>query len=226
MQTRARRVTFAGGTGRSVLAAASDALLPFFSTREAALALRLVCRELTAAVARHGWDDRKTVITGSIAAWRASFPRALTASVSMWANRPGGHRNVPVVDADFAHFAGLRLLDMDSCEAVTDAAFAHLKGIRTLLMVGCGQAGITDAAFAHLGGIAALNICRCNQVGITDAAFAHLKGIRMLDMRGCDQATITGSAFRHLAGAERVNMHGCTGAARDAARAAGLRVFD
>ena len=62
MQTRARRVTLAGGSGRSVLAAASDALFPFFDTREAAQALRGVCREFAGAVARHAWRDLDTVI--------------------------------------------------------------------------------------------------------------------------------------------------------------------
>ena len=104
MQTRARRATLAGGAGRSVLAAASDALLPFFDTREAAQALRGVCREFAAAVARHAWDDRKTVIKGSIAAWRASFPRAMAANVKMY-EYASIYRSIPVVDAKACHRA-------------------------------------------------------------------------------------------------------------------------
>ena len=56
-------------------------LLPLLTTRDAC-ALRLVCREFLAAVTEQPWEDSETVIKGSIAAWRASFPCALRASVS------------------------------------------------------------------------------------------------------------------------------------------------
>ena len=126
----AQRTTLAGGAGRTVMWAAGDALLPFFSTPEAR-ALRLVSRECLGVVARHPWADRETVITGSIAAWRASFPHANVANVSI---RPF-RRTAPVVDADFVHFEGLQELDMSRCTGVTDAAFVFLKGIRSLTML-------------------------------------------------------------------------------------------
>ena len=47
----------------------------------ASCGVRLVCRELQAAVAAHPWEDRETVILGSIGAWRACFPRARCANV-------------------------------------------------------------------------------------------------------------------------------------------------
>ena len=81
-------------------------LLPYFDTREAC-ALRLVCREIRSAVAAHLWQDRKTVILGSIGGWRACFPRARCANVRErdwdWGR---ACRRAPVVDADFVHFVG------------------------------------------------------------------------------------------------------------------------
>ena len=139
---------------------------------------------------------RATWITGSVAAWRASFPHAKEA------NFYGGYRRrSPIVDADFVHFEGLQELDMSYCRQVTDTAFVHLKGIRKLIMWCCFQNTITDAAFAHL------------------------KGIHTLDMRQCSQATITVAAFSHLAGISSIRIEGCSAAAIAAAKAAGLRVL-
>ena len=244
MQAPPHRVTLAGGAGRTVMWAAGDALLPFFSTEEAR-ALRLVSRECLGAVARHPWADRKTGIAGSVAAWRASFPRAKVANASWFVN--GFARSTPIVDADFVHFEGLQELDLSFCtDAVTDAAFVHLKGIKMLKMTFCRkitdaaflhlkgiyslnmseccQAAITDAAFVHLKGIHTLDMSHCNQATITDAAFAHLKGIHTLDMSWCTQATITGASFVHLVGINRIWMYACSDAAKAAARAAGLPV--
>ena len=74
------RMTLAGGKGRTLLAECPGALLQFFDTRDACV-LRLVCREFQAAVAAHPWEDRDTVILGSIGGWRACFPRARCANV-------------------------------------------------------------------------------------------------------------------------------------------------
>ena len=73
------------------------------------------------------------MIKGSIAAWRACFPRACFANVQR-TDWPSGlnKRAAPVVDADFVHFKGLRELYMAGCTGVTDAAFVHLRGIHTL----------------------------------------------------------------------------------------------
>ena len=104
---------------------------------------------------------------GSIAAWRASFPRARAANVSLrvpWARG----RATPVVDADFVHLQGLRALVVRGCTSVTDA-FAHLRGVRRLDMSNCTQAGITCAAFAHLHGIRVLDMLGCNQACVAEA---------------------------------------------------------
>ena len=133
-------VPLAGGGQETLLSEIGFVLLPLFTTADAC-ALRLVCREFLAAVTEHPWEDRETVIQGSIAAWRACFPRALCANVRQYAYR-GKVRATPVVDADFTHLEALRELRMAGCVGVTDAAFAHLRGIHTLDMSGCRQVGI------------------------------------------------------------------------------------
>ena len=241
------RIPLAGGGQETLLTeVGAQYLLPLFSTAEAC-ALRLVCREFLAAVTEQPWQDSETVIQGSIAAWRACFPRALCASVTQ-ADWSPEWRSAPVVDADFVHFQGLRELDMSSCSEVTDAAFTHLRGIHTLHMSGCSlvtdaafarlcgihtlymseckQAGITDAAFAHLRGIHTLSLSGCNQKEITDAAFAHLSGIHALMMAGCDQAGITDAAFAHLRGIYSLDMSGCTQAGITDAAIVHLRGID
>ena len=203
------RFALAGDSGRTLLAECPGALLAFFFTPEACV-LRLVCREFQAAVAAHPWEDRETVIQGSIGAWRASFPQARCANVckTTWGGVGGTvTRRAPVVDADFVHFEGLWELDMSGCTAVTDAAFVHLRGIRLLNMRECNQPAITDAAFAHLVDIQKLCILSCNQATLTDAAFIHLRGIRVLNMGFC--AWLTSEAFAHLKGIHTLFMWRC-----------------
>ena len=108
----------AGGDGRTLLAECPGALLQFFDT-PGACALRLVCREFQAAVAVYPWEDRDTVILGSIGGWRACFPRARCANVRMedWEDDTVV-RQSSVVDADFVHFVGLWELNMSGCRAV------------------------------------------------------------------------------------------------------------
>ena len=194
------RMTLAGSKGRTLLAECPGALLHFFDT-PAACALRLVCREFQAAVAAHPWEDRETVIRGSIGGWRACFPRARCANVHNFIRR------APVVDGDFVHFVGLWELNMARCMAVTDAAFVHLRGIRVLDMSNCSQPTITDVGLAHLVGIQKLSIYGCTQATLTDAAFAPLRGIRVLNMSNCQQ--LTDAAFAHLKGIHTLLMWSC-----------------
>ena len=227
-------VPVAGGGQETLLSEVGFVLLPLFTTRDAC-ALRLVCREFLAAVSEHPWEDRRTVIKGSIAAWRACFPHALCANVQQYDLVLGSsgtrERTAPVVDADFVHFEGLRELYMAGCSDVTDAAFAHLRDIHTLDMTCCDQPAITDAAFVPLAGLQRLCIGSCSQASITDAAlaplrgikllnmsacmqftdaaFAHLRGIHTLHMRSCDQPAITDAAFAHLKGIHTLGMSGC-----------------
>ena len=193
----------------TLLSAVGDTLLRFFDTLHAPT-LRLVCREFENVVREHPWEDMETVIKGSIASWRKSFPRALCANVlgdkSLWGS--SHRRSAPVLDADLVHFVGLRELNMAGHEGITDAAFKHLRGIRVLNMSQCS--GITDAGFEHLAGsIHTLDMSWCQQ--LTDAAFAHLRGIHTLDMSSCHQPTITNAAFAHLVGIKKLNMYECRG---------------
>ena len=220
------RVPLAGGTQETLLSEVGPVLLPFFTTRDAC-ALRLVCREFLAAAREHPWEDRETVIQGSIAAWRACFPRARCANVGRFTFFGAEVREAPVYDVDFVHFAGLRELNMASCSDVNDAAFVHLRGIHSLEMFDCSRitdaasvhlAGIqklgmyncprvNDAAFVHLRGIQLLNIDFCRQ--LTDAAFVHLRGIKTLFMRFCAQPAITDAAFAHLRGIRTLVLDHC-----------------
>jgi hypothetical protein len=204
------------------------ALLGFFDTASV-LPLRVTCKEARAAVAGHAWEDRDTVIMGSIAAWRVCFPRARCANVREFDAYRGTVRTSPVRDADFvlfeglrelniagcravtglafAHLRGLHMLDMSFCfQPITDAAFAHLVGIQRLSIWGC-QATLTDAAFEHLRGIQLLNMSSCTH--LTDAAFVHLRGIHTLYMWDCSQLAISDAAFAHLRGIHTLVIHGC-----------------
>ena len=201
------RVPLAGGTQETLLSEVGPVLLRFVSTADAC-ALRLVCREFLAAVTEHPWEDRDTVIKGSIGAWRACFPRACCANVQLYDIDGEETRAAPVVDADFVHLEGLRELHMAGCTDVTDAAFVHLRGIHTLDMTSCDQPAITDAAFAHLAGIQRLSILGCRQATITDAAYEHLRGIQLLSMGNCRQ--LTDAAFAHLRGIHTLYMWGCS----------------
>ena len=119
-------MALAGDEGRTLLAECPGALLQYFDTPEAS-ALRLVRREFQAAVAAHPWEDRATVILGSIGGWRECFPRARCANVRMRASGGRVVRQSSVVDAHIVHFVGLWELNMACCREVTDAAFVNLR---------------------------------------------------------------------------------------------------
>ena len=159
------RVLLAGGEVRSLVSEAGSALLPFFSMADAC-ALRQVCQELRAVVREFAWWDKETVIKGSIAAWRASFPRARCANVHSVG--PQGRR-APLHDADFVHFEGLRELSVAGRGDFTGAAFAHLRGIHTLCMLNCSQLTVAAAAFEPLRGIALLDVRWCSAATVAGA---------------------------------------------------------
>jgi hypothetical protein len=92
----------AGDPTETLLSEVGLVLLKMFDTREACV-LRLVCREFVEAVRVQQWEDRETVIMGSIAAWRACFPRARCANVSKLYS---GQRIASVVDSDFVTLRG------------------------------------------------------------------------------------------------------------------------
>ena len=120
----------AGGPGGepTIVSIVGVVLFPFISTEDAALGLRLTCRELKQAVTDFPWEDMRTVIHGNIALWRACFPRARGANVGQRIgdeeyHNPNGRR-APVVDADFVHFVGLRALNISQTQPLrTSRAF-------------------------------------------------------------------------------------------------------
>jgi len=202
------RLPFAGEgedyTPDSVLSHCYGALLPMFTTKDA-LVLRLLCKEFKDTVTEFPWEDKNTLIKGSVAGWRACFPRAKCANLSRL-----GWQTSKLMDADLLHLVGVKWVDISCCGNITDAGFVHLKGVHTLGVSGCSQTTITDAAFAHLKGIHTLNMSKCRQVTITDLAFTHLEGIHTLDMSGCSQTTITDAAFAHMKGINTLNMSYCS----------------
>ena len=59
MRTRGSMIKLAGGTGTvpTIVSIVGVVLFPFISTEDAALGLRLTCRELKQAVADCPWED-------------------------------------------------------------------------------------------------------------------------------------------------------------------------
>jgi hypothetical protein len=100
-------------------------------------------------VAAARWCDEDTPIRGPLAAWRACFPCAVAANVS-------GRRDLR--DADFAHLAGVKALNMNSCHKITEAGFAHQTGIRELRVYGCSRATIAAASALELPGWGGLGV--------------------------------------------------------------------
>ena len=85
----------------------------------AARGLRLIDHNFKQAVADSTWADLETRITGSVANWSASFPRAVAANLSS---------RHDLTEADFSrHFTRLRELDLTGCESpcVLDGAFSR-----------------------------------------------------------------------------------------------------
>jgi hypothetical protein len=200
----------AGGPPEAVtlLSVVAPTILSFFSTADA-LALRLICREFTEAVSRHPWAER-TVIRGRIGVWRACFPRAICANVSRRNPWYKGGRRAEVGDEDFAHFAGLHELWIDSAFGLTNAAFAHLGSVKVLHMHSVSFDKLTPEAFAHLTSLRELSLGTSSarvQVA-SDLLFAQLKGqLRTLRL-GCARG-ITGAVFAHFRGIENLDMSGC-----------------
>ena len=123
----------------------------------------------------YGFEQRTG---GSLAAWRAAHPGAQVANVLVRRD---------LVDADFAHFAGIKALLMIGCDnpALTSAAFAA-PARRSHAADGQLQPGVhrrrRDCApvrRAHT-----LSMHRCTQAALTDGAFVHLRGLYTLDMSG------------------------------------------
>ncbi len=130
-----------GSTVLSVLTGShsvGEGILGFFNTHEARV-LRLVCSEFREAVAVVSWADLGTRIWRNVGGWRASFPRATKANISLGWSDPQVHN--AIVDTEFVHFEGIHTLKMSRCSqaGIADTAFVHLKGIHTLDMQFCDR---------------------------------------------------------------------------------------
>ncbi len=66
----------AGNATETILSEVGGMVLLRMFTMAEACTLRLVCREFVEAVRQQQWEDRETVIKGSVGAWRRCFPRA------------------------------------------------------------------------------------------------------------------------------------------------------
>ena len=151
-------------------------ILTFFTMAEART-LRLVEQEMRVNVENYPWRDSETRITGSVEAWRRSFPYALSANLS---SRP-----------DFYHFSlleGIATLDMSYCthHCITSYSFSKLSGsLKQLRMTGCRQ--ITDDALAHLKGIQHLDISYCSDGALTPAGLLALIAVPVVRVAGCNK---------------------------------------
>lgn len=208
----------AGTNPINVLSAAGTTLLTFL-TRYDATAFRATCQEARDAVADQPWAGAER-ITGSLAAWRACFPRSTNANLCWRGDICDDDlvhlRGVPeinmdrctkITDAGIAHIAGVKRLNIDCVRLITNAAFVHLEGIKWLSMDGCNQPTVTDDALAHLAGIHTLTISWCPY--FTDAGIAHLAGIKNLTITS--NPILTDACLVHLKGIHTLDANWCTG---------------
>ena len=166
-----------------------------FSMRDAC-ALRLVSPKFKDAVSAHLWDDKRSVIMGSLAAWRASFPKARSANVSSWdPNHPrsAAHRRAfgptmriaPLLASEFQHLRNLRWLSASGSATFTDGALLHLGSTLTRLHVeGCPA--LTGANMAHIGGTPVLFMAGCSEHAIRAAKERGLAVVAPKNSPGID----------------------------------------
>jgi len=96
----------------------------------------------------------------------------------------------------------VRELKMVHClqPTVTDLALQHIAGVKRLDMMSCNQSTITTAGFAHLGHrLKRLDMSGCSQPTITPTIFQHLTGLEWLDVKYCPQ--LRGADLSHLTAA-------------------------
>ncbi len=122
----------------SVLAGAHSVgagILGFFDTREAG-AIRLVCVEFRDAVAAIPWADMETRISRNVGGWRACYPSATKANISVAYSAPQQHN--AIVDADFVHF------EVDEC-SVRDARLVAANHVELVNPLEVDKRGVRDA---------------------------------------------------------------------------------
>ena len=225
---------FAGGAlPHTVLSCCQRVLLGMFNTKSV-LPLRVTCRDARAAVAGYAWEDRDTVIGGHLGgkplpavsvdsddellasllgpcvppaqrgAWRACFPRALSANVRgrMFRACEELYRTGQLTGDDFTHLAGVRELDVTQQEpeptqqrrGVFGAGLVSLKAtLHTLRAAHCGA--VTNDVLEALGDggvLRALDIEGCRQV--SGAVLLRLQGLQHLNISGVQGVSAAGLA--------------------------------
>ena len=195
---------FCGGDGsHTVLSTGFGALLPFLSFRDAT-ALRGTCKEARDTIAAFPFDELVSWLPGSIASWRACFPNARSVSLRYKGD---------LTDADLAHIAGLKTVDLYGAEVklVTTAGYKALTSATTIDV--SHVASLKSTAFLSFGNVETLRMAWCRQATVGDGAFAHLRSIRNLDMSLCWQDSFTDAGLRNLARRgtlKCLKMGGCT----------------
>ena len=170
-------IALAGNEQGTVLDRACNALLPLFTTAEAC-ALRLVSQDFLAAVRKFPWDDKKTVIKGSIGAWHACFPHARAANLShsnvYEAPSPAGLRAAGIPLEHIHYLSELRHLYVRGNPSFTDEALLRLGGsVQHLDIRGCMN--LSGNHMERMAGAALVRMDFCRKAAF-DAALA--KGVK------------------------------------------------
>ena len=161
-----------------------------FLNRSSAAALSQTSKRAAEVVRNFEWDNYD-IITGSIADWHTTFPRAVSANLQ---------GRVDLVDADFVYLRGIKRLNISGCTGITDRAFEYLTGVRELSMRDLPQ--ITDDAIRHLTGVYIIDMTNCT--GIRGNTFDSITGVHDLIIKNC--VRVRGENFNYLTGIFYLDM--------------------
>lgn len=159
-------------------------VLGYLNTREAC-PFRTANRCAKAAVRRFAWGDTQTRIAGSMASWRACFPKATKANLSRRSN---------LRHHEFPNLRGVTYLNLSYCEcySICNETFAYLSEVRILNFANSWQDptvwavfrdSFNDHLFKHLVNLETLNLDGFRYTKFTGAFAAHLPRLRHLSLR-------------------------------------------
>lgn len=151
----------------------------FLSVVDAAQLIR-ASPALRAATQGYPWDDAQTQVPAqSLHLWRASFPNAQGLTLAP-------RSVIPLCDADFRWFRGLRRLVVDDCKCnITEEAFLQLQGIKQLSMRNSNaNSSLTDFSLQCLCGIRSLSVTGDGSFPFSRDGFSYLSGIEELCIAG------------------------------------------
>jgi hypothetical protein len=139
------------------------------------------------------YDGESHIRAGWCAAWRRSFPSALSARILGDDRRP--------IDEDLVHLADVRSVDLFGCDNLTDAGVAHLRGAIDINIAHCD--GVTGSSFAALRAIK--DLCAMGAHNIEDVHVGHLGGVDRLDLSYC--SLVSGAQFSALRCIRKLNLY-------------------